>query len=102
MVGDATKTNFMTKKSPSVDWPFIHIGSSRINEDGTIPVLTRIPLKVYNATGAASIKWKFNGKKIAPEGDGYFQIKEDGPLKAYITWPDGTEEVVMKEIKVDY
>lgn len=102
VVGDATKTNFMTKKSPSVDWPFIHIGSSRINEDGTIPVLTRIPLKVYNATGAASIKWKFNGKKVSPEGDGYFQIKEDGPLKAYITWPDGTEEVVMKEIKVDY
>ena len=102
MVGDATKTNFMTKKSPSVDWPCIHIGRSRINEDGTIPVLTRIPLKVYNATGAAAIKWKLNGKKVAPEGDGYFQIKEDGPLKASITWPDGTEEVVMKEIKVDY
>lgn len=102
VVGDAVETHFMTKKSPAVDWPFIYIGSSRFNEDGTIPVLTRIPLKLYNASGASEVKWKFNGKKVTTEGDGYFQIKEDGQLKAYITWPDGTEEVIMKEIKVDY
>lgn len=102
VVGDAVQTNFMTKKSPVVKWPYIYIGNSRLNTDGTIPVLTRIPLKLYNATNAAEIRWKFNGKKVAPEGNGYYQIKEDGTLKAYITWPDGTEEVVMKEIKVDY
>lgn len=102
VVGDAVQTNFMTKKSPVVKWPYIYIGNSRLNTDGTIPVLTRIPLKLYNATNAAEIRWKFNGKKVAPEGDGYYQIKEDGTLKAYITWPDGTEEVVMKEITVDY
>lgn len=102
VVGDAAETHFMTKKKPSVDWPFIFIGSSRVNEDGMIPVLTRIPLKLYNASGAAEVRWKFNGKKVTPEGDGYFQIKEDGQLKAYVTWPDGTEEVIMKEIKVDY
>lgn len=102
VVGESAETNFMTKKSPVVDWPFIYIGSSRFNADGTIPVLTRIPLKLYNATDAAEIRWKFNGKKVAPEGNGYYQVKEDGTLKAYITWPDGTEEVVMKEITVDY
>lgn len=102
VVGDAVQTNFMTKKSPVVKWPYIYIGNSRLNTDGTIPVLTRIPLKLYNATNAAEIRWKFNGKKVAPEGDGYYQIKEDGTLKAYITWPDGTEEVVMKDITVDY
>lgn len=102
VVGDAVQTNFMTKKSPVVKWPYIYIGNSRLNTDGTIPVLTRIPLKLYNATNAAEIRWKFNGKKVAPEGNGYYQIKEDGTLKAYITWPDGTEEVVMKEITVDY
>ena len=102
VVGDAIQTNFMTKKSPVVKWPYIYIGNSRLNADGTIPVLTRIPLKLYNATNAAEIRWKFNGKKVAPEGNGYYQIKEDGTLKAYITWPDGTEEVVMKEITVDY
>lgn len=102
VVGDAVQTNFMTKKSPVVKWPYIYIGNSRLNTDGTIPVLTRIPLKLYNATNAAEIRWKFNGKKVAPEGDGYYQIKEGGTLKAYITWPDGTEEVVTKEITVDY
>ena len=102
VVGDAIQTTFMTKKSPVVKWPYIYIGNSRLNADGTIPVLTRIPLKLYNATNAAEIRWKFNGKKVAPEGNGYYQIKEDGTLKAYITWPDGTEEVVMKEITVDY
>lgn len=102
VVGDAVKTNFMTKKSPVVDWPFIYLGSSRFNQDGTIPVLTRIPLKLYNAAGAASIKWRFNGKKITPEGDCYYQVKESGTLKAEIIWPDGTEEVIVKELTVDY
>lgn len=102
VVGEAVETSFMTKRSPSVKWPFIYTGSFPAGSEGAIPVMSKIPLRVYNATDAAEIIWTFNRKQIKPGGDGYFQIKEKGTLKAHITWKDGSEEIIMKEIIVDF
>lgn len=102
VVGEAVEVSFMTKKSPAVKWPFIYTGSFPTNEEGAIPVMKKIPLRVYNASNAAEIRWTLNRKAIKPGGDGYYQVTEKGTLKAHITWEDGTEETVMKELIVDF
>jgi hypothetical protein len=60
---------------------------------------SRIPLRVNNATDAEEIRWTFDGKAVDSK-DGYFTITEAGELKAYVTWKDGSTEVIMKEIVI--
>lgn len=98
LTGESVSTSFMTKKSPVVEWPFIYMNGVQKNSDGTLPVGSRLPLRVYNAGEAAEITWKFNGKAIKAGGDGYFTVTESGELKACIIWDDGSEETIVKEI----
>ena len=83
----------MTKKKPIVDWPYIYMGS-----ETELKVGSRIPLRAYNAAGAASVHWTFEGKGISIGPDGYYEILSEGTLKAHITWADGSTDVLMKEI----
>lgn len=98
LTGESVSASFMTKKSPVVEWPFIYMNGVQKNSDGTLPEGSRLPLRVYNASEAAEITWKFNGKVITAGGDGYFTVKESGELKACIIWDDGSEETIVKEI----
>ena len=98
IAGDASSVSFMTKKSPSVKWPFIYMTGIKTNSDGTLPPGTKLPLRLCNATDAAEISWEFNGQPTAPEGDGYLTVTKGGVLKAHIIWEDGSHETVMKEI----
>lgn len=98
VVGESASVSFMTRRKPSVSWPFIHIGNAERNSDGTFPVGSRLPLRVYNATDAAEVNWFFNGIRIMTEGDGYYTIKEGGELKAKVTWKDGGTDTIVKQI----
>lgn len=98
MTGDPESVSFMTKKKPAVDWPYIHIPQSELNEDGTFCSDARLPLLVYNASQAAEIRWTLNGKTITRQGNGFYPVSEDGTLKAHILWEDGSEEFIEKEI----
>ena len=91
--GKAASASFMTKKKPIVDWPYIYMGS-----ETELKVGSRIPLRAYNAAGAASVHWTFEGKGISTGPDGYYEILSEGTLKAHITWDDGSTDVLMKEI----
>ena len=96
--GKSRSLTFMTKKAPTFTWPYMHFGKTRRNSNGTFLHDSRIPLKLINAQDAADIRWTFNDKEIQAEADHYYSLTSDGTLKAYITWEDGSEDIVVKEI----
>lgn len=98
MKGMECTISFMTKKAPSIGWPYIYMNDTVRNDDGTIPAGSAITLLVSNAADAEEIKWTFNGRPAEADGDLYYRITESGTLKAHILWPDGAEETIMKEI----
>ena len=100
MEGETVSTSIMTKRMPSVKWPYIYFGNAERNADGTFSKGTRLPLRVYGATGAAEIGWTFNEMPIRVGGDGYYTLKAGGILKAIIFWEDGSVDKVMKEIRI--
>ena len=90
----------MTKRSPAIGWPYIYLGSIERTDDGSFKSGTRLPLRVYGATDAAEIRWKFNGKTITHDGDGYYTLKGSGTLQAEIQWEDGSVDKIMKQITI--
>ena len=98
--GAGKTVSFMTRKSPGVKWPYIHMNGVPVNSDGTIPHGSPLPLRVINAGNAAQIRWTFNEKPISVAADKYYRVSQNGILKAHITWKDGTEETVCKEIRL--
>jgi hypothetical protein len=99
--GEIRSFSFMTRKSPSVSWPYIYMTGVRQNADGTIPEGSPLPLRVCNAAGAAEIIWSYNGREISVDSDQYYKVKEDGTLKAHIIWEDDTEETIIKEFRIE-
>lgn len=97
-VGESRTISFMTKKKPSSDWPFIYLSGVSRNSDGTFPVGSRLPMRVYNASGAQKVEWFFDGKPVKAGGDGYYVIGKSGELKAKVFWEDGSTDTIVKEI----
>ncbi len=100
LTGEERTLSFMTKKRPVVIWPFIYMNGVAKNEDGTLPAGCKLPLRVYNSNNADEITWEFNGSVIEAGGDGYFTVDRSGTLKARIIHEDGSEEILMKEIRI--
>lgn len=98
IIGESESVSFMTKKAPTVGWPFIYMGSIAKDKEGHIPAGTEIPLRTYNTGNAAEVSWTFNGNPVDAERTGYFTVSESGTLKAHIIWNDGSEEIILKEI----
>lgn len=96
--GESRSTSVMTKRMPSVNWPYIYLGSMERNEDGTFPHGAKCPLRVYGAVGAEEIRWEFNGKSISHDGDGYYRLDSNGTLKAIVYWGDGRTDKIAKKI----
>ena len=100
IAGESRNISFMTSKTAPVDWPYIFIGKNKAKTDGTFTKGTKIALMTYNTSDAEAIRWTFNGRNIAPEGDGYFSIEESGILRAYVSWEDGSEDIIEKKITI--
>lgn len=98
--GESRSTSFMTRKAPTVSWPYIYMNGVHQNSDGTLPYGSRLPLRVANAAGASEIIWTYNGRQISVSGDQYYKVTENGTLKANIRWEDGTEDTIIKEIRI--
>lgn len=96
--GEPSSISFMTKRKPSVDWPYIYTSSSYLNSDGTYPPGAQLPLMAGNAGDVAEIRWSFNGKAIERQGNGYYTVTESGTLMAEFIRNDGSEERIIKEI----
>ena len=78
--------------------PFIYFTGGVRAKDGTFQKGARFPLYVYNSNGAESISWYFGDRPAATDSEGYFTLTSDGTLRAEINWPDGTTDVIVKEI----
>lgn len=98
--GEKKDLSFMTSKEATVDWPYIYVGKNKAKTDGSFAKGTKIALRVYNAQNAQNIRWTFNEKDITPGGDGYYVVQENGSLKAYVSWEDGSEDIIEKKIYV--
>lgn len=96
--GEVRTTSVMTKRMPSVKWPYIYLGSMERNSDGTFPKGAECPLRVYGATGAVGIEWYFDGKPVTHDGDGYFRFMKSGDLQAVVYHEDGSADKIVKTI----
>jgi hypothetical protein len=99
-LGESVKTSFMTKKREKGALSYIYLGGVERNDDGTFNEGTALPLKVFNASEAKEIRWKYNGTAIEPGEDLYYKVSVSGRLEAYLYWEDGSMDVIMKEIRV--
>ena len=79
--------------------PYIHMGSSARRNSG-ISLKNKIPLRVMNAPGATDIAWTLNGRSITTGPDGYYEIRSAGTLKALVSYSDGTQEIIIREVSV--
>ena len=91
--------NFTTKVYRKGTYPYIYLRGSDRNTDGTFVPGSKIPLRVFNATGVAEVRWFFDGSPVEAESDGYFTVRRSGTLCAEIYYEDGTEERIIKEIR---
>lgn len=99
VAGKQGSLSFMTN-SNSEGHPYIYLKNVRRNPDGSFPSGSRLPLRVYNAVGAEKVTWTLGGKEIKVGADGYYTLMEGGCLKAVVSWLDGSEDVIVKEIRI--
>lgn len=88
-IGTIYKRSFMTKKKPTVSWPYMYI------TDSQIPDGSGIALHVVNTEG--EVTWEYNGTVITPESDFHYYPTEDGELKAIIENKDGSCDIITKQ-----
>ena len=98
--GSKSSTTFMTKRQQENSSPYIYLANVKRLENGTFPLEAKLPLKLFNASKAKKITWTFNGSPIIVGPDCYYTVLRKGTLRAHVSWEDGSEEVVMKEINI--
>ena len=96
---EKVSAQFTTKKYYSDGYPFIYLNSAERNSDGSFKAGGRMPLRVFNARGAARVSWNY-GNVLATDGSGYYTVRNSGTLKATIDYEDGTREIISKQITV--
>ena len=96
LMGLAKEASFLTTRSPSVSWPFIHMVRNSTSSNGSAKILMR----VYNAAEAEDIRWFVNGNETSPAPDGCFTFKESSTVRAEVYWNDGSTDILEKTITV--
>ena len=91
--------SFRTRIYRSGLFRFIYLGDAPRNDDGSFAPGTRIPLVVYNSLNE-QVDWSFNGRSISTGSDGLWEIPGSGTLKAEVTLPDGSKDVIIKYVTV--
>nr|MCR5760340.1 hypothetical protein [Bacteroidales bacterium] len=95
--GETTGTTLSQRSGIS---PFIYLKNGPRNSDGSFPKGARIPLQVFNSSGAQSIRWFFDKQNISAGRDGLYTLEKSGTLRAEVYWEDGSHDVFIKEITV--
>jgi M6 family metalloprotease-like protein len=98
--GETVTTTFMTKKQEEGALPYIYLGDASRNENGSFKKGSIIPLRVYNSAEAVSVKWLFDGSAVKRDEDLRFKLTKSGVLQAFVTWEDGSEDVIIKKIRI--
>ena len=96
--GNAT---FLTKSDKKADsYPYIYLKDVERGSGGTFAPNAPLSLRVYNAPDAREVTWSFEGKPVRPGKDGYYHLAGSGLLKAVITYPDGSIDIITKQVIV--
>lgn len=80
--------------------PYIYLHGMTRNTDGSFPAGTPFPLRLYNACGAESVRWTYDGEEVFPDETGYFVPDHTGVMRAVAVFPDGREYRVSKHIEI--
>ena len=99
-VGESESMSFMTKRKQSEGYPYMYLANVVRADNGAFPVGAKLPLRLSNAQGAKNIRWTFNGSPVSAGPDCYYVVSRRGTLRAHITWEDGSEDVIIKEINI--
>ena len=57
-------------------------------------------MKIFNLSDVEDVQWKFNGLVVTPGKDLYYKVPASGTLEATASLSDGSEMVLIKEIRV--
>ena len=98
--GDSVESEFTTKSFYNDGYPFIYLNSADRDSEGYFVYGSQLPLRVFNARNCVNVRWTFDGRDIEDDGSGYWTVKNDGLLKAYIDYQDGSNEIISKRITV--
>ena len=90
--------SFSTRQYRPGSRPFICLPDSQRNPDGSFKPSARLPLRVSNAPDAVEVRWFSGAKRISAGEDGYYILNGDCTLKAEITNPDGSRDILVKEV----
>ena len=96
----SVSAEFTTKKYYSDGYPFIYLNSAERNSDGSFKRGGLMPLRVFNARGAARVSWSFSDNTLTTDGSGYYTVRGSGTLKAVVDYEDGTTDIITKQITV--
>lgn len=92
--------HFTTKSQYNGTYPYIYLTLAERVDGGAFVSGTKIPLRVFNASGSAGVSWTLNGEPVAPEGDGYYRLTRSGVLRADISLSDGSHDIIQKTISI--
>lgn len=92
--------SFVTKVYREGNFPYIYLNNTVRNVDGSFPVGSKLPLRVFNATDVQEVQWSLDGECIRPGADGRYTLQRSGRLTATVIHTDGTTETLLKEITV--
>lgn len=88
---------FTTSAMPKENaYPYIYLATVKKNMNGTFPAGTKLPLKLFNATDAASISWQFDGQEISTGADGYYTLAKSGTLTAIVNYQGGARDIIER------
>ena len=91
---------FRTKMMIHGSHPFIYLNSLERNEDGSFLAGGMLPLHIYNAQDAQKVEWYFNGVRIYPGDNGYWELTASGTLRAEMWLSDGSKTIITKQLTV--
>ena len=92
---------FKTKLQIQGARPYIWLGSLERNGNGSFKAGGKIPLRIYNPGDATAVYWYFDGLRVYPGDDGWWEINSNGILKAEVWRPDGSKDVIVKRITIE-
>ena len=98
--GETEEIKFTTSAKRAMNYPFIYLKYVTRNDDGSFPAGTKFPLRLFNATDADGIVWKYDGEEISTGKNGYFTPEKSGVMTAEIYYGDGSKDIVSKEIEL--
>lgn len=98
--GKIVKADFTTKALHSGTYPYICFGNTSRYADNSYPSGTQIPLCIMNTDDASTVRWYLGANEITPSPDGFYHLVSAGTLKAVISGPDGSKDIIIKTITV--